>query len=93
MRVPSLTEVLLLLGIHLWPLTTTEAFLSRGDWAVSARRGSFPERFVLQEKLTNEEIHNRLESQLTKLREKDRASEKISPEVRRRMQEHHTAHP
>lgn len=38
-------------------------------------------RFVLQEKLTSEEIHHRLETQLGKLRQKDRASIPLSAEV------------
>mgnify|MGYP005857094613 CR=1 FL=1 len=63
---------------------TTEAFLARNIKVVSAaKHRSITERFVLEEKLSSEEIHGRLESQLAKLREKDRTSKPISTEVRR----------
>jgi len=83
MKVPTSIDALLL-WIHLVPLTT-HAFLStRNIRGVSAAKHvSTTERFVLEEKLSSEEIHSRLESQLAKLREKDRTSKPISTEVRR----------
>lgn len=60
-------------------LPQTEGFLS---CRVGASASTTTARFVLQEKLSSEEIHSRLESQLAKLREKDRASKALSPDVR-----------
>ena len=72
----------LLLGSYLHLLTSTEAFLSRqNSRSVSLNGSSTTARFVLQEKLSSEEIHARLQDQLGKLREKDRASKAIAPKV------------
>ena len=73
----------LLLGSCLHQLaSTTEAFLSRqNSRSVSLNGSSTTARFVLQEKLSSEEIHARLQDQLEKLREKDRASKAIAPKV------------
>ena len=59
---------------------TVAAFLSRSR-SVHANAFSSTARFVLQEKLSSEEIHSRLEAQLSKLREKDRASKPIAVQV------------
>lgn len=91
MKASSSTQILLLwLGASNFChriLLTADAFLSTGGPISLSRRhlyqsSSTSARFVLQDKLTSEEIHSRLEAQLAKLREKDRASKPISIDVR-----------
>jgi hypothetical protein len=77
MRSPALASQILW-GLFVL-LPQTEGFLS---CRVGAGPSTTSARFVLQEKLSSEEIHSRLESQLAKLREKDRASKALSPDVR-----------
>ena len=81
MKLHSASGKIFVLAVYFQALTA-EAFLSRSK-SITTRDFSTTARFVLQERLSSEEIHSRLESQLTKLREKDRASKAISPGVSR----------
>mmetsp|Transcript_16824 Transcript_16824/g.21934 ORF Transcript_16824/g.21934 Transcript_16824/m.21934 type:complete len:360 (+) Transcript_16824:230-1309(+) len=56
----------------------TSAFTTRPLATNSRRRLASTELFVLQEKITSEEIQSRLTAQLSKLREKDRASKSLA---------------
>ena len=83
MRLSNLFAAILMTALGAPTNTVVDAFISSScsPSTHSQQHRRSTELFVLQEKLSSEEIQARLKSQLEKLREKDRASGPYSAKV------------